>query len=219
MIRYLAFPTALVVVVAIAIVQGRWSGRWSVGAEIERAAARLDDVPLRFGDWSGRDFELDEQQLAVGEIVGYAARRYRHEDGREVTLLLVCGRPGPISVHTPDWCYGGAGYETEHLPSDREIASGPDRGDTARFAANLFLKEKAAVPMALRIYWAWNAGGGWKAPENPRLAFAARPFLHKLYVVCNVDPAVEHAGEEECEQFLREFLPVVDVVLTQGKGD
>lgn len=31
-------------------------------------------------------------------------------NGRAAAAMLMCGRPGPIAVHTPDVCYPGAGY-------------------------------------------------------------------------------------------------------------
>lgn len=217
LLRLAAFATALAILVSTAIVQGEWSGRWTIGAAIERAVTKLDAIPIQVGSWSGQAFELDEQSLAIGEIAGYVARRYRHEDGREVSVMLVCGRPGPISVHTPEWCYGGAGFEAKQTPSNRALEPDSEPAGKADFATNLFMKEDAAIPEGLRIYWAWNTGMGWKAPENPRLMFAAKPFLYKLYIVTGADGTVERAGEDVCEKFLLDFLPVVDEVLYRGE--
>src|SRR3954451_18636542 len=120
--RTLPIATALALVIAAGIVHGRWTLRWSKSHAVEAAVARLEGVPTAVGDWNGQELALDPRQLTMAEIAGHVTRRYvNRRSGAAVTVLLVCGRPGPISVHTPDICYAGAGYELAGPPTRESL--------------------------------------------------------------------------------------------------
>jgi len=121
----------------------------------------------------------------------------------------MCGRPGLVSVHTPDVCFGASGYDVEKPVREGVPLAGAD--EATFFAANM-VKMKAAAQTSLRIYWAWNAAEGWTVSENPRLTFAGRSKLFKLYVLRDVNEA-RPAPQDPCVSFLREFLPEVQRVL------
>src|SRR5690348_2531079 len=117
--RTIAQLVALAVVVASGVAHGLWTGRWGQPHQLEPAVARLGRVPAAVGDWEGRELPLNRQTLAVAEVAGHVSRRYQNSrTGESVLMLLVCGRPGPISVHTPDVCYEGAGYAARTAPAD-----------------------------------------------------------------------------------------------------
>ncbi len=220
MVRIFAYVAAVAIVIAAGVLHGDRSGRWGASLQLQRAAARLEAVPRSFGDWRSVDFELDPRQVEMGEIAGYVARRYENsERDASLTILLLCGRPGPVSAHTPEWCYGGAGYHAEGQPAV-ETVEDATRATSADFRTALFTKQEAATPEALQIDWAWNAGQGWEAPENPRLAFAPRRSLYKLYIVrdATADTDDDDDGPEVSRAFLRQFLPVVDEALDLGEA-
>jgi hypothetical protein len=124
-----------------------------------------------------------------------------------VSFLIVCGRGGPISVHTPDICYGGAGYRQLEKEQIRDVESGD--GTSHSFKVTRFVKPGAVVPTQLEIFWSWSRDGlNWQAPENPRLALARSRALYKMYVVREYMP---NRGESvpSCESFLRQALPVI----------
>ena len=204
---------ALTLVVTAGIVHGRWTQRWTVSHAVEDAVARVSRVPMTLGDWRGKAFELDREQLAVGEIAGYVARRYEDRlNGDAVTILLVCGAPGPISVHTPDICYSGAGFEPIGSPGKFSLpleSSGP----AARFRNALMSKTSASGPTYLRILWSWSADGTWEVPENPRLAFAPKDVLYKLYVIRESSSADERIEDDPSPKFLRLLLPELEQAL------
>jgi hypothetical protein len=212
MIRTLVNAGACVLVLATAVAQGIWTERWTVSHDLETAVARLKGIPMAFGDWKGRPVSLDERQLQVAEVAGYMARNFENQrDGERVTVLLVCGRAGPIAIHTPDVCYDGAGYTHDGVPAKREIPIGPG-GVRAEFDTAEFRKD-GPIPRVLDIDWSWYAGGVWSAPTNPRLQFGHMRALYKLYVIHEASPSDKPRREAIPLVFLREFLPVLDGLL------
>jgi Protein of unknown function (DUF3485) len=209
---------AFALLVGSGLVHGRLTDRWGTSTALAQAVARLDRVPRSVGDWEGRDVDMDRRQIERAQIQGYLSRKYRNvRDGREITVLLVCGRPGPISVHTPDVCYAGAGYEAGAPPVPGDLAAGDHR---AAFLKARFTKADALVPETLDIFWAWNARGVWEAPANPRIGFAPYEALFKVYVIAGrsgaeaatpVEPAVD-------DDFAKLMLTALNRALFDGDG-
>jgi hypothetical protein len=85
----------------------------------------------------------------------------------------------------------------------------------AAFWVGNFRKVGAPVPEFLRIYWAWNDGGGWAAADNPRLAFGRAPALYKLYVVRATVDVSAPPERDPAADFLRQFLPLADAALAR----
>jgi hypothetical protein len=139
-------------------------------------------------------------------------RNLRHNG--TVTVILMCGRAGRMSVHTPEVCYRGAGYEMHGAPAPLTVKSeGSGQQDTlwtARFTKH------AGVAADLRLYWAWNADGAWQAPASPRWTFRGEPFLYKLYVSQDGQDAT--GSGEAAHGFLRRFLPEAREFLFSTSG-
>jgi hypothetical protein len=176
---------ALALVIASGCVHARWTGRWSPPRELNLRVSRLAKVPHEFGGWKGRDIPLDRRSVAVAGLAGYLFRRYEDAQGHSVLLLIVCGPPGPISVHTPEVCYGGLGYEPIGDRSLREIGTGD-----AVWRAD-FLRIGPAMDDRLRILYGWSVDGTWRASSSPRSDFAGAPVLCKLYIVREL-PRTDH---------------------------
>lgn len=210
---------AFALLIGSGFVHGRLTDRWGTSSALGQAIARLDRVPRSIGDWEGRDVAaMDRRQIELAQIRGYLARKYRNvRDGREVTVLLVCGRPGPIAVHTPDVCYAGAGYEAGSPPVPDAVATGDQR---AGFLKARFSKVDALVPEVLDIFWAWNARGVWETPANPRIGFARYQALFKVYIITGRDgAAVDTSGEPMVDQdFARLILTELDRALFESDG-
>src|SRR5262245_10682764 len=94
-------------------VYGLWTNRWQTSQAIPAAVARLDQVPMAFGDWQGENLEpLSAREVEQAGFEGYISRVYKNRrTGSALNVLLACGRAGPMSVHTPDVCYRGRGYQ------------------------------------------------------------------------------------------------------------
>jgi hypothetical protein len=198
--RVLPLLAALLLLIAYGVAEGLWTNRWQLSKAVEEATARLRNVPLRVGDWQGRQRTLDARQVARAEMGGYLLRDYVHrETGQEVSVLLVCGRAGPTALHSPEVCYGGAGYAPAAPPARQALAGGEFWG--ARF------RKSGPAAEALQIYWSWNVDGRWQAPDSPRLHFAGQPALYKLYVIRRVVGAEGSAADGPCREFLDGLLP------------
>lgn len=170
----LAWVVSFVLLIASGTVQGRLCGRWSTSPGLEAAVARLAQFPYEIGTWKGEDADVDRATLQRAGIAGGIVRRYRDaRTGLILTVMLVCGRPGPVSVHTPDVCYEGAGYDLAAPPSS----------PIPEFLAATMVRPDAAITDRLQVYWSWNATGRWEVPASPRLTFGAKSYLYKLYVI------------------------------------
>jgi hypothetical protein len=185
---------------------------------VKDAAARLDRLPSVIGPWQGRDQELEADAIVQGRLAGYLWRNYQNPTTHEsVSVLMVCGRPGPISVHTPEACYTGAGWEMMGAPG-RAAFRFPPSAPADEFRTVRFNKANAPVPERLRIYWGWavpdQGAWQWEAPGNPRWTFVRAPALYKLYVVAEMSAAGNAAEKDPCQGFMQELLPELRKALT-----
>ncbi|HWG42135.1 MAG TPA: exosortase-associated EpsI family protein [Gemmataceae bacterium] len=207
------FFSILVVFVAIGLSgfgHGLVTGRWNISEDPEQTAARLKSVPITVGDWDGQEDSLDARDVEAADITGHLVRPYvNRRTGDRVTLLLVCGRPGPVSVHTPDVCYRATGYELMEQPAHYTSPTLPD----AEFWATRFQKVRAAVPEHLRIFYSWSAKGAWSAPENPRLTFFRQSVLYKLYVIRQMASGEEPLEDDPALAFLHVLMPELQKTL------
>src|SRR6516165_9807301 len=143
MTRILPLAAAVVLLTSSAIVHGLLTGRWGLSADVQAAAARCDDLPMTIGEWEGRAHKVSDGERELAEMVGYCSRQYvNRRTGQEISVLLICGRPGPISVHTPDVCYAGQGYAV--VGSPEHYKAGSDAG-AADFLTAAF-KKPAPTP-------------------------------------------------------------------------
>jgi hypothetical protein len=205
--------TALLLMYGVA--EGVWTDRWTVPAELEQSPARLAGLPLTVGPWTGEDETLDARQVQRAELRAHVLRRYTHRSTGEVlTVLAVCGRPGPIAVHSPEVCFGGAGFALT-APAERRTIAAPGLAGKTDYWVGRFEKS-AGVPEVLKIYWSWNAGGGWDAVDDPRWSFAAQRALYKIYVVRQMARPDEPSEEDPVPGFLELFLPEVNRSLFPG---
>ena len=136
--------------------------------------------------------------------------RYRNtRTGTIIDLLVVCGRPGPVSVHTPDICYPGAGYEpTQSQPETVTFQLGTATASGEFFTAD-FEKPGSFPRQAIRVYWSWSSAGQWTIPPNPRLAFAGRSFVYKLYLILPETREVDAPTHGAIVRFCRSVFPEV----------
>jgi hypothetical protein len=184
-----------------------------VPADVKAAAARLDGIPTQVGDWRGEELPTDERQMAVAEADGWVSRRYTNQStGESVSVLILCGRPGPLGCHTPDICYRGQGFLMTGGQHRRTLPISTE-GEPAEAWTGRFRRQYPTLA-EIEVSWAWGTAGRWRAPDDPHLAFAGGGVVYKLYVSRPLPPGDAAGGPDPTESFLREFLPLARDCLT-----
>ncbi len=208
---YYCAAAGVLIFVVSGYLEGRWTGRWHASADLKASVARLDDVPRQIGDWDSTDSELDPESREATGAEGFLLRQYMDQRGTRFTILLVCGRPGPVSVHTPDICYQGIGAIVGD-PDNRTIELRDAREDAEFKVIRVRGADNQQAQGRLEVYWSWNAHGRWENPKNPRFAFARYSYLYKLYVIRNMEQN-ELAEDNPATEFLQKLLPALDKAL------
>ncbi len=207
MSRILPLLTALIVVVGAGYIHGRWTQRWERSPELAAAVERLDRLPDSAGNWKAMSApEIDPQELALAGAEGSWVRRFTSPNNDTVLVVLLVGRPGNMSVHRPENCYPGAGYD-QGGASIRYAIAGANGSKVADCWTSRFAKKDATASSQLRIFWAWYADGAWQAPDYPRYDFAHLPYLYKLYVIRETYSRPDPLEEEPAVKFMEQFLP------------
>lgn len=210
---WLAPASATVLILTSGVIYGLQTNRWSTAPDIQAAAGLLDDVPAKIGDWEGRDIPISERQLKIAGADGYVYREYLNRiNGRKVHLMLLCGAPGPISLHPPQVCFASAGWDPQVVKTGK--VQSQQGNDLGQFQIGTFTRKGTTVSQQMLTYWAWNASREWECPERPRFKFAGSPHLFKIYVstsspVSNVDNELDKQQAEACEDFMRLLLPAL----------
>jgi hypothetical protein len=217
MVRTVLIVVAVAALVAAGVLAGIRTNRFGVREDLRTAGERLKAVPRTVGPWVAvRDFEMDPKIQQRAEAVEYVSRVYRHRDTEaQLSVLMLCGEPGPIASHTPDTCYGGLGYET-NVPTAVRTVPMPGHKPAEYFSA-LFRKPNGDP---FQVCWAWGADGDWYAAEASRGEFALRSVLYKLYVSREL-PAREPqtaAQQDPIHEFLTVFLPEIRTALAPPDG-
>ncbi len=209
----LPFVAALVIMYASAHLQGAWSERWGTFPELQLYAHQLERIPMDFGEWKGEDSEKSSENiLKIAGAEGEFVRVYSNSSGQQVRVSIICARLRDVFYHTPDRCYPAAGFEMLGDPQPEVFDINKD--ETAQFLTTTFLKSEPTGTHSERGLWSWSSDGKWIAPKNPKLQFAGEKALYKMYVFAAVPPGNKKVGVEEyCVDFIRAFVPVLDVAL------
>ena len=181
-------------------------------AAVKAAATRLNSIPEQIGVWTSSLEAIDARERRIAEIVGSVRRTYRNsENGYVVSLTILCGAAGPMSVHPPTACFEGVGYELSSGPSVVTFADADDTPSSLNCA--MFRLPGSPMTDVVRVFWGWSDDGKWTAPANPRLAFRGQPYLFKMYVVDRSLPQADDVRQSEA--FLEEALPEIRKGLQQ----
>ncbi len=209
MTRSLPILVAVSALVGGGVMHGLRTDRWGAKADVQAAAARLGDVPEKVGEWEGRPMEIDARQLTIAEADGHLSRYYvNRRTGAEVAVVVLCGRPGPLSLHSPEVCYAGAGFS---ISGERQTIPIAGEGTPPAELFNARFVKPGVAPETLNVYWAWKAAAGnWAAQTDPRLAYVRSTVLYKLYLIRRVVRPEEDVSHEPCLDFLRAFLPELE---------
>lgn len=196
------------------VLHGLQTDRWGESAKVLAAAERLNSIPTSFGNWTSEATEIPEDQLKIAEALGHFARQFRNsETGEVVNIMILCGRPGPISVHPPTVCFVGAGWQLEAEPKTISLSAALQEKSAESLWNTRFVRSVDGVPVRINTSWGWNSAGEWQAYENARLKTAGAPYLYKMYATIPVSVETESVESDVLERFWRDFLPLVDEAL------
>jgi hypothetical protein len=205
MSRFLPAYVAIVLVLLCGIVHGFWTDRWMVSRAPAEAAERLRQVPMTAGDWQAQEIPPDSRFTEA--ITGQMYRRYvNRTNGNVVTVALICGLPGPVSIHTPDVCYKAGGFDVATPLKYTQPAQG--QTPAADFLTSDLSKNRSTGQVYQRIFWSWNTTGTWRVPgRDPRFAFPSEPVLYKIYLIREMNSAGEPLEDDPCVDLMRQLLP------------
>ena len=177
---------------------------------LSAAARRLDLIPATIGAWTSTPGVIDDCEQRLAEVAGFIRREYRHsETGRVVTLTILCGAAGPMSIHPPTACFEGVGYS--QLSGPTVVGITDDSNETVSLKEASFRLEDSSVSEVVRVFWGWSPDGEWDAPESPRMSYRGQPWLYKLSVVDRAYAAADDPARSEA--FLKEALPAIRTAL------
>lgn len=201
-------PHGVAVGLAVAItavgglLYGNYSRRWGPPPDLVSAGARLAEMPKKIGTWS-RTEESTMSQTAIDmlECAGYVNCRYVDQGtGQTISLAILVGPPGPISVHTPEVCFSSRAYDKQGTRQATQIKTTKDRAPDTFWTIDFTTRNPLAE--GLRVYYAWSPGGAWRAADSPRFEFARAPFLYKLQLASPLPPGNAKGEPDAGHRFL-----------------
>ncbi len=194
----------LAITLVTGAVHGRLTQRWGPVPDLLAAARHLESFPQQFGDWQLLKMEpIDESTIQMLSCAGYVNRQYvNRKTGQTVSVAIMLGPSGPISVHTPEVCYSSRAYS---IKDPRKPISISDSEGQSHTFWNLSFRTNTPSTEQLRVYYAWYGKRGWEASTSPRFEFAGRALLFKLQIA-SLGPAVPRDQQDPCAEFLAAML-------------
>lgn len=204
--RTLIVIAAFGILGAAAVAHGLRTDRWGTPADLQAASAKLQELPKTVGDWTSKDVHISDQEIKIAQVAGYLARVYEHKYTHETaTIMILCGRPGPVAVHSPEICYAGAGF-----------VPGPATVETPLPEIGLWkadFRKTTTVDETLRIRWGWSTNGTLIASNSPRIEFSRSKMLFKLYLIRSNPGTAPDSKAPELD-LLKELQPYLQQCLT-----
>lgn len=195
----------------------------SRSAPVAEGVLRLEQVPMRFGSWIGRDIPMDPVILRVAECAGYRNREYVNSiNGRTVELGIMVGLPGPMAEHTPEVCFPALGFTLVKKSFQRvPAATFLGRGVPGELASMEFVNPNQQRPLC--VWHSWFDGKEWVRPDYSRLSLTNRDLLFRLQVsgFQVPDPFSDDGSKniDPAEEFLKDALPELTKVLTTKEAE
>jgi len=185
------------------VVHARLTGRWGPRPDAIAAGQRLNLVPKIIGDWQvTRENALDPDVVRLLQCQGSLSRIYENvKTGDVISVAVILGPPGPISVHTPEICYSSQNYK---VSQDRIRWTAQELTD--EFWEVQLESNDVSAP-GLRAIYGWTNSKNWQAAENPRFTFGRSPYLYKLQIASALSS--KDRPHDECREFLAVFVPAL----------
>jgi len=200
--RHMFFGTVITaLLLGLGVYHGLATDRWSDVAADNNPGRAFENLPANIGDWKGEVLPRDSEDDSKTSVIN---KRYTNAlNNRWVLTSLTSGRAGRVSIHNPEHCYLGSGYKVVDAIRQETIEVG---GKQHQFWTGHFEKKKPTGIESIRIYWGWSLDGTWQAPSYPRLFFAGKAGLHKLYVIHPVPTGTEAEDATPYKEFMVHYL-------------
>lgn len=203
----------IVLMIGVTAYCGILTGRWAPFTGLEEAREVLRELPLTIGDWeAGEERQLSKDDVTMLQIEnGYICRRYKNSVSQaEVNLVIMIGKTGLVTAHTPEFCFGGRNYEKESTRSAIAfpIVNYSGKGPTDDLLWKVNFINRAAQGGTISFYYGVGVGDSWLASENPRTELLRYRYAYKLQAEAMVDGETDNV-----RQFLGDTLPTVQKYL------
>lgn len=189
---------------ASGILHGRMSNRGAGDRLLRQASARLEKgLPARLGSWRlVKTKELDEEVAKKLQCAGSLQGVYTNDQtGDNISVAIVAGPSGPISVHTPEICFSARDYE---MAGERKPLAVLDKSRRKHQLWQLYANARNPSRANLRVIYGWSRGQEWEAASGPRFAYAGVPVLYKIQLAT---PATDNSQNvDPTQDFLARFL-------------
>jgi len=202
--------------IATGFVQGRLTNRWGLRPDTQQAAERLNSpLPATAGNWKViKEDRFSPEVVETLHCPAHIYRVYQHQQtGDTVTIAVIVGPPGPVSVHTPEVCYSSWEYSITgaRVKTPVEASSGQKH-----VLWELALKSNDLHGAPLRVFYGWTTGSTWEAAEHPRFGYGGLPHLYKLQMSVTSQPASQATKFDPAKDFLSHFLPELQPLLVSA---
>ncbi len=173
---------------------------------------RLASIPINIGEWSGRDFALDDRTLEILGTRDVLSRSY--SNGREnVQLLIVLARQARRRTHPPEQCLTGEGYSIEASRPRTVSLSGEGRSDRDLPVQELILNRADRH----RVVWYFYKSGDrlstsyWSHQIGVVLRKLANPDAADILIRAETNFAGgdTEGGRQRLSRFLSLILPQI----------
>ena len=176
----------------------------------------VQETPEKFGNWIGSDnAQANEAITKESGAIAQVSRVYENQlFGERINLYFISGISFRVAMHSPVVCYPGSGYEQQGEVQTFDFdyvytnsKTGKKYARKATFFTVVFKKDDYSE----RVFWAWNDGSGWVAPQFARLHFGGHIPLCKCYFsYVDNSPSVYDFDKKYIENFATLFLSDVD---------
>ena len=184
----------------------------------------VQETPEKFGNWIGSDnAQTNEAITKESGALAQISRAYENSLlGEQINLYFIAGISFRVAMHSPVVCYPGSGFEQQGEVQTFDFDyvytnsnTGKNYARKATFFTVVFKKEDHSE----RVFWAWNDGSGWVAPQFARLHFGGHIPLCKCYFsYVDNSPSVYDFDKKYIVDFATRFLSDLDNrMLVDGK--
>lgn len=174
------------------------------------------ETPNTFGDWVGVDNAKPNEAITKESgALEQISRVYENAQlGERINLYFISGVSFRVAMHSPVVCYPGSGYEQQGEVQTfyfdyvyTNSKTGKKHNRKAAFFTVVFKKGDHSE----RVFWSWNDGSGWVAPQFARMHFGGHIPLCKCYFsYVDNSPSIYDFEKAYISDFASRFLSDVD---------